>query len=407
MPHEMPREAPTFYFSSSGLRETALRTIEKYKDIVAGAAFDEIVSIGGEFLKDVLWPQDYQKIRTAHETLVGVYTSDDELRDVEDRLDKFIRSKFSLRLYLAPIRCDGVDGHVVPPRISSQDKDEAWISTSQQLKEFLADRFSLGVSVDLTKFPPEPSGFETFEGTDTIGLTWFAVLARNEQVAISKLMMLVGALGIALAPRSIPKQSSARFGGVAHTGPSQRSFGAFYHIHFPTLFGNAAMSESRTDTHLKIHYKSDFDLHAVEQLIAAENRACGARIRRAVYFLGVALRSEEIAAYMFHASALDALFNFDGCSLSETAKIGLEKFSGDARAAKKMSLLLAIRGRLAHGKRQTPQEASDYLKYWRRYDEEPLDGFWRLLRGSIVSILNNLANYEATLERIQQAATER
>ncbi|HBK91257.1 MAG TPA: hypothetical protein DDZ68_06265 [Parvularcula sp.] len=88
-------------------------------------------------------------------------------------------------------------------------------------------------------------------------------------------------------------------------------------------------------------------------------------------------------------------------SLTETAKDGLKVFSGDKDSIKKIEMLLAIRGRIAHGKRSTPQEASDYVGYWRRFDQEPLDGFWCLIRQSIVNILSDVEVYKAELSKIE------
>jgi len=406
LPTEMPREAPTFYFSSSGLRQAALSTIIKHKEIVAGAAFEDIASTCVEFLRTCLWPQEYKAIRSADDTLLDAFNTDDRLGSVEAKFDAFVKEKFSVKLFMAPLKCAGANGGVIPPKTSSPRLTDAWISTTGELDKFLEGRFDLGAQIDLSRFPPERDGRERFETSAHMALTWLVTLERNEERALGRLTTLLGAICVALGPRVWPRQSSARFGGVAHLTSSGFGFGAFYRFRLPAIHGNAVLREERDATGITIHFEDKFDLGFIEQVASLGTTSAEARLRRATYFLGLAYRSDEIARYLFCASALDALFNFDGYSLEKTAKLGLRSFSGDSESDNKLSWLLAIRGRLAHGKRETPQEASHYVRYWRRYDQEPLEGFWKLVRASIVAIAGNVSAYEKELNRIRDTAAK-
>ncbi|HBR69608.1 MAG TPA: hypothetical protein DEA55_09560 [Rhodospirillaceae bacterium] len=400
-PDEMPRIAPRFYLSSSGIRKTALQIVAKHKRFVAGSAFDEICAVAEDFFQKKLWPKDYKKILSVAGRIDKAYSTEEDLRTVESQFDEFIEHTFAESLYMAPIIYDNPDGQTMPPSVDLSDKNSAWISSEDQLKKFVEGRFMVLCDPDLSKFPPERRGLQTFENNGDLSLTWLVALSRNEETAISSLTTLLGAICIAMGPHGWPNSSESNFNGVAELSQSQYGFGSFHRVQFPVIHGTLDVTEERTSRELIIRYNARFELDVVAKVSALGDLEFEQRIKRAVYFLGLGFRSEEIARYMFCASALDALFCFDRMSLTETAKDGLKVFSGDKDSIKKIEMLLAIRGRIAHGKRSTPQEASDYVGYWRRFDQEPLDGFWCLIRQSIVNILSDVEVYKAELSKIE------
>lgn len=409
-PCDMPREAPTFYFNSAGLRKAAAQVFSTRPDLVAGAKFEQVCHALKDYLKVILWPREYKTIRIRHDTLLDCYASNTDYERLTADIEDHLARSFDFKLYLMPIVCRGLAEQPLRPIAMPSDKlASAWIGDESGLRHFLGERYSTNAQLDLRNFPPEPSGKRILQDHDSdLPPTWLATLARHEEAAIINLMTLFGAITLAIGPDHPPNQTKARFGGLSYTSRGSHGFGATWRIQFPLVRGNASVRSEYQYAHYPSivddnAWETDFALDMIDKISGLAETKHGHRIKLACYFIGMAYLADSVSAFPFHASALDALFGFASRDLGTSVKKGLEAYCGhDPYAKKKLELFLKIRGSLAHGKRRYPEESGSYTDFLKKYDEEPLIAIWRTTRHVILQVISDLDGYERLLIEIEK-----